>query len=459
MIRRQVKRRTLPHSVGPVCFPVCGFLPSTPSRCSRSFPGPVILSTSASALSPANTNSHDVTVFAAQRASGDYTFLVLNKADATHTLDLTLQSADLSGHEVVLTGLRYGKTQDEEQRLKSLQVPPVLSNNTRETFALARNGSALTYEAPPLSVTVLSLPRLPADPPEISSAEGHTGVIGQSFLHQLSATGGGVTFTATNLPDGLSFDATNARITGTPTAPGDFTIPITATNPQGSDHQTFRLSVRDRALATSYEEDFSGVHAWWSYQGDGGVSGALSTGSFGPDGSTALQHAVTVSVPTVHLLVCRRRHLSRHSPFRPVAVSPTFGEFTVQAQALVRPQQLGLCVRYQSQDRTTATRSPTAPPFPGQTWTAVEFPLSQAIDSGSQFRRVICRSCSSPQSATSGHCNRPATASTMSKSQRGVPQDTHACKHGGGNYFGGILPLGDAAETADAGSTTAQPTC
>lgn len=124
-----------------------------------------------SSVTPANANSDDVTVFAAKRMSGDLTLLILNKADTSHTLNLTFSGSDLSGYETNLSGLRYGKSQDEEQRVKALQSPPVLTNNTRETFNLPRQGNALSYLAPPLSVSILTLGKLGPVPPRIISPD------------------------------------------------------------------------------------------------------------------------------------------------------------------------------------------------------------------------------------------------------------------------------------------------
>ena len=121
------------------------------------------------ALAPVNANSHDVTVFAATRSSGDITLLILNKADSTHTLNLSLNGIDLGEYETTLIGSRYGKEQDEEQRLKSLQRPPILTNNTRVHFSISRSGQSLRYSVPPVSVTVLHLQPFSASPPLFTS--------------------------------------------------------------------------------------------------------------------------------------------------------------------------------------------------------------------------------------------------------------------------------------------------
>ena len=42
------------------------------------------------------------------------------------------------------------------------------------------------------------------------------------------ATGNPTSYTATNLPSGLSFSGTNGEITGTPTSAATFAVPIAA---------------------------------------------------------------------------------------------------------------------------------------------------------------------------------------------------------------------------------------
>ncbi|WP_316801046.1 putative Ig domain-containing protein [Pedobacter frigidisoli] len=64
------------------------------------------------------------------------------------------------------------------------------------------------------------------------------GVTGTVYPTQIipSATGGTgpYTYTATNLPPGLTFDPTTREITGTPTVPGNYTIPVTVTDANGN---------------------------------------------------------------------------------------------------------------------------------------------------------------------------------------------------------------------------------
>ena len=400
-----------------------------------------------SALSPANTNSAEVTVFAARRLSGSYTLLVLNKADATHTLNLTLQNADLSAFSPTFAGLRYGKAQDEEQRLKAIATPAIKTNNTREAFTVSRTGSALSYSVPPLSVTVLELPTLPTAAPAFSSAPGVVGVRGQAIVHQLSATGGSVTFAVTGqLPAGLTFSPDTARITGTPTQAGDFSIALTATNSVGTAQQVFHLSVRERVLVSIYAEDFSGpgsdTRGWWSYQGDAGVSGALARGPFGPAGAQALQHNLTVNPATAtYWYAGTGTNLAMPAGLTIANRS----EYSVRLRLW---SQRSSSSEFDITLKTAQTQNLThRVTIPGQTWTDVAFALDAATNSSFNFAASQIEFIVVPNSA-SWTLASTAYAVTDVLIERSDAQDT-ALQSWRRIHFGSILPLGTAAEAAD----------
>ncbi|MCX6277224.1 MAG: LruC domain-containing protein [Bacteroidetes bacterium] len=84
----------------------------------------------------------------------------------------------------------------------------------------------------------------PGSAPVITSTlTAHTPV-NQSFTYAVIASGTSpITYAATNLPSGLTFNATTHEITGSPASAGVYNIPISASNPYGTNNKTLILTV------------------------------------------------------------------------------------------------------------------------------------------------------------------------------------------------------------------------
>ena len=67
--------------------------------------------------------------------------------------------------------------------------------------------------------------------------------VGQSFTYQLSALNSPTSYTATNLPSGLTFNNGTGQISGIPAAAGTSVIPVTATNSHGTSSTHLTLTV------------------------------------------------------------------------------------------------------------------------------------------------------------------------------------------------------------------------
>jgi len=92
----------------------------------------------------------------------------------------------------------------------------------------------------------------PGSPPVITSSLTADATINQSFTYIITASGtGNITYNASNLPAGLSYDPVTHQITGSPTTAGTYNIPISATNAAGTDNKILVLTVGTPPTITS----------------------------------------------------------------------------------------------------------------------------------------------------------------------------------------------------------------
>jgi PKD repeat protein len=80
--------------------------------------------------------------------------------------------------------------------------------------------------------------------PVISSYAEKIGAVGDSLSYTISASHAPNSFTATNLPPGLSLDSTKGTISGIPTQAGVYLVPITASNAAGAGAATLTLRIQ-----------------------------------------------------------------------------------------------------------------------------------------------------------------------------------------------------------------------
>ena len=92
-----------------------------------------------------------------------------------------------------------------------------------------------------LTVTVTSVTATAA--PVITSATAATAFVGTAFSYQIAATNSPAGYTASNLPAGLSVDASTGLISGTATTVGTDTVTLSATNTGGTGMATLTLTV------------------------------------------------------------------------------------------------------------------------------------------------------------------------------------------------------------------------
>jgi subtilisin-like proprotein convertase family protein len=88
-------------------------------------------------------------------------------------------------------------------------------------------------------------PRLPT-PPVITSSLTAQAVLNVTFNYQITATNLPTTFSATNLPAGLTVSSTGL-ISGIPTTTGTFSVALSASNADGTDSKTLQLTINSAA--------------------------------------------------------------------------------------------------------------------------------------------------------------------------------------------------------------------
>jgi len=85
----------------------------------------------------------------------------------------------------------------------------------------------------------------PTEEPVINSSLSAMALVGRAFDYQITAANFPTSFGATGLPPGISLDTTTGLISGTPSAPGIYSVTLTATNIVGSGTATLTITVTD----------------------------------------------------------------------------------------------------------------------------------------------------------------------------------------------------------------------
>ncbi|HYC37567.1 MAG TPA: putative Ig domain-containing protein [Usitatibacter sp.] len=118
-------------------------------------------------------------------------------------------------------------------------------------------------------------------PPAITSAATASGIVGQAFSYQITATNFATSFGATGLPPGLSVATSTGLISGTPTAPGSYSATITASNAAGTGSQALSITITLLPPAITSALSANGfVGQAFSYQ----IAASNSPTSFGASG-------------------------------------------------------------------------------------------------------------------------------------------------------------------------------
>ena len=97
----------------------------------------------------------------------------------------------------------------------------------------------------------------PVPPPALSN--GLRANLGQSFFYQPTFSGSGATFTATNLPDGLSLDLPTGKISGTPSSAGYYRTILTAANAAGTSTLTIPFTIPGTLQSLPFSDQFTNM--------------------------------------------------------------------------------------------------------------------------------------------------------------------------------------------------------
>jgi hypothetical protein len=110
-------------------------------------------------------------------------------------------------------------------------------------------------------------------PPVITSALSCTGIVGQAFSYQITASGSPTSYGSAGLPPGLSINTTNGVITGTPTTNGITSATISAMNSSGTNSATLTVTINSAPIGPT------GLVGWWKLDENSGTTAADSSGN------------------------------------------------------------------------------------------------------------------------------------------------------------------------------------
>ncbi|NBR47197.1 MAG: hypothetical protein EBT68_08865, partial [Verrucomicrobia bacterium] len=130
-------------------------------------------------------------------------------------------------------------------------APTLAGTNVAQVFASNSSGTGTNNVT--FSITT---PQIPV----ITSSGTASGTVGQAFSYQISASNNPTTFAASNLPTGLSVNASSGAITGTPTVAGTNTAVIYAGNVAGTASANLVIGIAPPSgggSVTYLSEDFS----------------------------------------------------------------------------------------------------------------------------------------------------------------------------------------------------------
>jgi hypothetical protein len=198
-------------------------------------------------------------------AAGDYKVQVsATNAAGTRSANVLVRIAATPASPIFYSGLSlqgsvgdsfssYLSASDSPTSYAATGLPPGITLKTSTGEFSGTPTAAGTYLAQVQAVNAggtttakLAFVVLEQQTPIISTDTEQIGTVGDSFSCTLSASHTPTSFTASNLPPGLSLDSATGRISGTPTQAGDYLVPVTASNATVSGAATLTLRIQPR---------------------------------------------------------------------------------------------------------------------------------------------------------------------------------------------------------------------
>ena len=198
--------------------------------------GQFTIAVSASATQPTGPATLTITSFTCVTTNAVLTGVnfVVGYSDGTFTPavpNLFINGITITGQ----LGVQYGLTFDANQ-----SELPIADNASRQVYFVWNYRQACAAPVTPPAPVAPTAPALP----------NQTAVQGTPFSYVVPAFSGTapIVYTAANLPNGLSFDASTRTISGTPTTVQTPTVSISASNVAGQSSGTFTIAVSASAV-------------------------------------------------------------------------------------------------------------------------------------------------------------------------------------------------------------------
>jgi len=222
-----------------------------------------------------------------------------------HTTGIVIPAQDCSAPQppVITSSLTAGGVVNQPITpyvITASGTAPITYNATNLPANLTYNSSTHTITGTPATAGTYNIPlsadnlvgsdnktlvltvTAPGSPPIITSSLTGSTTVNQPYTYTLTAEGSGpITYNATNLPPGLSFDAGTHQITGSPTTANTYNINLSATNSHGTDNKVLVLTVGTPPVITS------------SLTAEGTVGQQFPTYTVTASGSSPISYTVT----------------------------------------------------------------------------------------------------------------------------------------------------------------------